>query len=155
MALAAQLPAELHHIPSRNCDLDTVEEIAHKCHYFPWNGKFHLVLVDEADQMTYAAQLAFLSKLDATAFPPNTIFIFTAKATDLLEKRFMSRCHVLTFGTDGIEAKLGAYLARARFTETSKKNGIDFKNLAAQSEGNVRDAMNRLEVELMADGIPE
>lgn len=155
LALAGQLPAELHHIPSRSCDLETVEEIARKCHYFPWNGKFHLVLVDEADQMTYAAQLAFLSKLDATSFPPNTIFVFTANSTDLLERRFQSRCHVLNFGTEGIEAKLAAYLAKIRFTETGRKNGIDFKSLAVQSEGNVRDAMNRLEVEIMADGIPE
>ena len=108
MALAKALPAEVHHIPSRTCDLERVEEIARLCYYFPWNGKFHLVLVDEADQMTFAAQLAFLSKLDATAFPPNTIFIFTANSTDLLEKRFLSRCHVLKFGTEGIEAKLGA-----------------------------------------------
>jgi len=42
---------------------------------------------DEADRMSKAAQLHLLSKLDATAFPPNTIFIFTANATDGLEDR--------------------------------------------------------------------
>jgi replication-associated recombination protein RarA len=155
LVLAKQLPAELHHVPSRACDLETVEALARKCHYFPWGAKFHLVLVDEADQMTNPAQLAFLSKLDATAFPPNTIFIFTANSTRLLEKRFLSRCHLVNFGTEGISKDLADYLARVRFLETGKHNGIDFKALADQSEGNVRDALHRLEVELMADGIPE
>jgi replication factor C small subunit len=155
LALAKQLPAELHHVPSRSCDLETVEDLARKCHYFPWGAKFHLVLVDEADQMTHAAQLAFLSKLDATAFPPNTIFIFTANSTRLLEKRFLSRCHLVNFGTEGIGKELAAHLARVRFLETGKDNGIDFKRLADESGGNVRDALHRLEVELMADGIPE
>lgn len=105
--------------------------------------------------MTHAAQLAFLSKLDATAFPPNTIFVFTANSTRLLEKRFLSRCHLVNFGTEGIGKDLAGYLARVRLLETGKSNGIDFKALADASEGNVRDALHRLEVELMADGIPE
>jgi DNA polymerase III delta prime subunit len=45
-------------------------------------GRMHLVLIDEADGMTNPAQLALLSKLDATAFPPNTIFVFTCNGTD-------------------------------------------------------------------------
>ena len=44
------------------------------------------MLVDEADRMTPAAQLALLSKLDATAIPPNTIFIFTCNETDGLSR---------------------------------------------------------------------
>ena len=44
------------------------------CYYMPMTpGGLHLVLADEADRMTNAAQLALLSKLDATASPPNTI----------------------------------------------------------------------------------
>ena len=39
--------------------------------------------------MTPAAQLALLSKLDATAFPPNTVFIFTCNETGNLEPRFL------------------------------------------------------------------
>ena len=47
--------------------------------------------------MTPAAQLALLSKLDATAFPPNTVFIFTCNSTDGLEPRFLPRCRVIEF----------------------------------------------------------
>jgi DNA polymerase III delta prime subunit len=66
--------------------LEAVQHVCRQCHYSPrqrenWQPvRFHLVLIDEADQMSNAAQLALLSKLDATAFPPNTIFIFTCNA---------------------------------------------------------------------------
>lgn len=54
--------------------------------------------------MTPAAQLAFLSKLDATAFPPNTIFIFTCNSVDSLEARFLSRCRRVDFSSYGMSA---------------------------------------------------
>ena len=69
-ALAEEIGAEVHHIPSRNCDLETVEKVCASCFYHPWAGDWHAVIVDEADQMSRAAQLAFLSKLDSTAPPP-------------------------------------------------------------------------------------
>ena len=155
LALAKQLPAEIHHIASRECDLERVQKVVDTCHYFPWSAKFHLVLVDEADQMTQAAQLAFLSKLDATAFPPNTIFIFTANSTRLLEPRFVSRNIRVEFGTEGINGDLTKYLARIWKRETGRKNGIDLKEIAAASEGNVRDALMRLDGEILAGGVPE
>jgi hypothetical protein len=56
--------------------------------------------------MSYPAQLAFLSKLDATAFPPNTIFIFTCNAIESLEKRFLSRCRMIEFSSYGMAMRL-------------------------------------------------
>src|SRR5438477_1210487 len=92
LVLAKMIPAELHHIPSQECNLDNIERVRRTCQYVPMAGcKFHLVLVDEADQMSPAAQVSLLSKLDATNFPPATIFVFTANATDRLEPRFLSR----------------------------------------------------------------
>ncbi len=35
LALAATLPAQLHHIPSRQCDLETVEATCRDCHFVP------------------------------------------------------------------------------------------------------------------------
>jgi replication-associated recombination protein RarA len=75
LALAAAIPAELHHIPSQDCNLETIQRVRRICQYVPQQGcKMHLVLIDEADQMSMAAQVAMLSILDATNFPPNTIF---------------------------------------------------------------------------------
>jgi DNA polymerase III delta prime subunit len=56
--------------------------------------------------MSYPAQLAFLSNLDATAFPPNTIFIFTCNATQSLEKRFLSRCRMIEFSSYGMASEI-------------------------------------------------
>jgi replication-associated recombination protein RarA len=97
LALAETLRAELHHIPSQQCNVANVEDVIRQCWYVPSSGGLHLVLVDEADKMSNAAQLHFLSKLDATAFPPQTIFVFTCNATHGLEPRFLSGRDRLNF----------------------------------------------------------
>ena len=62
--------------------------------------------------MSRPAQDAFLSALDATAFPDNTTFVFTANSTDGLEDRFLSRCRTLRFETDGMLEPAVALFAR-------------------------------------------
>jgi replication-associated recombination protein RarA len=155
LALAAEMPAELHHIPAKECTLETVQEVCRQCYYSPrqpddWKPvRFHLVLVDEADQMSYPAQLAFLSKLDATAFPPNTIFIFTCNATDSLEKRFLSRCRTIEFSSYGMASEITGLLAAIWSKETSAECP-NLARIVKTSCNNVRDALMSLEVELLA-----
>ena len=121
LALAEALPAELHHIPSQDCNLENIERVRRICQYVPMAGcKFHLVLVDEADRMTPAAQVSLLSKLDATNFPPNTIFIFTCNETGSLEPRFLSRCHVF------------------QLWHVERRSGIAPKNLAVRNRNRSR-----------------
>jgi len=67
MAFADELPGTLHHISSQKCDVAALGRLNDLCHYYPSRGKFHVVLVDEADQMTERAQLQLLSRLDGTA----------------------------------------------------------------------------------------
>lgn len=151
LAMAEELGAELHHIPSQKCTLDNVEEVIRMCWYVAQRGGFHIVLVDEADQMSSAAQLALLSKLDSTARPPKTIFVFTCNATDRLEKRFLSRCMTLEFSSYGMRAELAAFLKSVWDKETNgKETALDFERIAKDATNNVRDALNRLEVELLA-----
>src|SRR3989475_196220 len=127
LALAAEMPAELHHIPAKECTLQTVQDICRQCHFAPrspetWQSvRFHLVLIDEADQMSYPAQLALLSKLDATAFPPNTIFIFTCNATESLEKRFLSRCRTIEFSSYGMASEIVGLLTAIWDKETNSQ----------------------------------
>jgi replication-associated recombination protein RarA len=151
-ALAEEIGGEVHHIPSRNCDLATVEEVCRKCHYYPWSGSWHTVIVDEADQMSRPAQLAFLSKLDSTAPPPNTVFVFTANDTALLERRFISRTRVLRFGLETESAAASAYLARIWQAEVPGVSAPDFSRLLVESEHNLRDALMKLEIEMVAPG---
>jgi DNA polymerase III delta prime subunit len=151
LALASQIGAELHHLPSGKCNAQSIEETVRLCHYMPMTpGGLHLVLVDEADGMTKPAQLALLSKLDATAFPPNTVFIFTCNGTEGLEPRFLSRCRTVEFSSYGMASEITSFLDRVWHSEGGNGNGPDLSRVVKDSRNNVRDALMTLEVELMA-----
>jgi len=156
LALAAEMPAELHHIPAKECTLETVQAVCAQCYYSPrsedWKPvRFHVVLIDEADQMSNAAQLALLSKLDATAFPPNTIFIFTCNATENLEKRFLSRCRTIEFSSYGMASEITGLLSSIWDRETDNPvERPNFQRIVKDSCNNVRDALMTLEVEIMS-----
>jgi replication factor C subunit 2/4 len=156
LALAAETPAELHHIPAKECTLEAVQDVCRRCHYSPrqpdnWKPvRFHVVLIDEADQMSNAAQLALLSKLDATAFPPNTIFIFTCNTTDNLERRFLSRCRTIEFSSYGLATEISGLLSNIWERETHSSDRPNFQRIVKDSCNNVRDALMTLETEILA-----
>src|ERR1019366_1595473 len=90
MAFADELPGTLHHISSQKCDVNALDRLTDMLAYCPSRGKFHVVKLDEADQMTDKAQLQLLSKLDSTGWlrptfgggfergpAPQVIWIFT------------------------------------------------------------------------------
>jgi replication factor C small subunit len=151
LALAEAIPAELHHVPSQECNLENIERVRRTCQYVPMEGKrMHLILVDECDRMTDAAQVSLLSKLDATNFPPNTIFVFTCNDSTRLEPRFLSRLSVLEFSSYGIAKDAAELLAKVWDAETD--NPVDrpnFARIVKESNNNVREALNRLQVEIM------
>ncbi len=151
MALAHMIPAELHHIPSQECNLENIERVRRTCQYVPMAGcKMHLILIDEADQMTAAAQVSLLSKLDSTNFPPNTIFVFTCNATDRLEARFLSRLRTVEFSSYGISAEATALLKSIWDREApANAPAPNFARLVKDSNNNVREALMRLETELL------
>jgi replication-associated recombination protein RarA len=150
LALAEALGAELHHIPSQQCNVAAVEDVIRQCWYVPQLGGFHLVLVDEADRMSNAAQLHFLSKLDATAFPPQTIFIFTCNSTDGLEPRFLSRTRQIEFSSYGIANEIARLLESIWQREANGASAPNFARIVKDSANNVRDALMFLETELLA-----
>src|SRR5271165_3608996 len=143
LALAEMMPAELHHIPSQECNLENIERVRRTCQYVPMAGcKFHLILIDEADQMTNAAQVSLLSKLDSTNFPPNTIFVFTCNATDRLEPRFLSRLRTIEFSSYGIAKDAADLLASIWTTEAPAGAAApNFTRIVKDSNNNVREAM--------------
>jgi len=150
LALAEMLRAEVHHIPSQQCNVANVEDVIRQCWYVPVSGGFHLVLVDEADKMSNAAQLHFLSKLDATAFPPQTIFVFTCNATDGLESRFLSRTRQIEFSSYGMASEATRLLESIWESEANGASAPNFARIVKESSNNVRDALMTLETELLA-----
>ena len=150
LALAAEIHAELIHIPSQHCTVSELEESLRMTQYVPMQGKkFWLVLVDEADAMSDKAQLALLSKLDATGMRDNVIFIFTCNATDRLESRFVSRCKTLEFKNYGLNGGLIELLRRVWAIEASGQPEPNFAQLTKGIGNNVREALQRLELEIM------
>lgn len=150
LALAETLRAEVHHIPSQQCNVTNVEDVIWQCWYVPLSGGFHLVLVDEADKMSNAAQLHFLSKLDATAFPPQTIFVFTCNTTEGLESRFLSRTRQIEFSSYGMAAEATRLLESIWQREANGATAPNFARIVKESSNNIRDALMTLETELLA-----
>jgi replication-associated recombination protein RarA len=152
LALASAIGAEVHRIASKNCTLESVESVCRSCHYYPVAGNWHVVIVDEADQMSAAAQLAFLSKLDGTDTPPATIFLFTANGTALLKDRFLSRCRTVRFSTEGILEEGAELLGRIFRAEAPGRPEPDYAALLRVSACNMRAAILNLELEMLSPG---
>jgi replication-associated recombination protein RarA len=151
LALCEAIKGELHHIPSQSCNVATIEDVVRQCHYVPRNNTLHVVLVDEADVMTPQGQLMFLSKLDGTAFPPQTVFIFTANDTERLQDRFLSRCMTLHFSSHGMAKDAACLLERIWIAEVGTAEGApNFLRMVQDGKNNLRDAVNSLQVELLA-----
>jgi replication-associated recombination protein RarA len=150
-AICNAVAGELHHIGSQECNVDTLERVRSRCQYVPMaEHAFHVVIVDEADQMSTAAQLKLLSFLDGTDQAPNTIWIFTCNDTARLQDRFLSRCKVLEFSSYGIAADVAQLLARIWDAEAAGSPAPNFARIVKESNNNVRESLNRIETELLA-----
>jgi DNA polymerase III gamma/tau subunit len=150
LALAEEMSAELHHIPSQGCTVAAVAELRHKLAYCPAIGrKVHLVLIDEADQMSLPAQLAFLSILDSTNRPQQTIFIFTCNETTRFEDRFLSRVVSIDFSSYGLAKDAAALLSRVWDAEAGGAEAPNFARIVKESNNNIRAALMELQKELM------
>lgn len=147
LALCNEIDGELHHIPSQKCTVDAVEVVRRKCSYLPMLGKnFHVILVDEADSMSSAAQDAWLSLLDSTGRPENTIFIFTCNDTDTLKDRFRSRCFRQDFTTQKLAPAIASMLSEVWGIEApATATAPNFLRIAQDAHNNVRTALMELE----------
>ncbi len=150
LAIAGELGAEVHHVGSQQCNFATLETVVRQCNFVPLSGGFHIVICDEADAMSDAAQKYLLSKLDSSEPVPNTIWIFTCNATDRLEARFLSRCRVLEFSSYGLNGNLVALLRRVWQAESNGASEPNLERLSREAHNNVRESLMRLELELMS-----
>ena len=150
IAVAREVAGFLHHVPAGQCTVEAIRELAFSCHYFPPPGfQRHVIIVDEADQMSSAAQLACLSYLDGTSTIPDTVWIFTCNATDRLADRFLSRNRVLPFSTYGIQADAVKLMERV-WTEQSDAPMPNMARIIKEQLGNVRAALSVLDSRLDA-----
>jgi hypothetical protein len=172
MAFAEELPGTLHHVSSQKCDVAALDRLTDLLAYYPSRGKFHVVKVDEADQMTDKAQLQLLSKLDSTGWlkpifgggfergpAPAVIWIFTCNGRgengttppSTFEPRFLSRCLVVACQKPEV-AEIAQFLRRIWSLEGGNASA-DPSPLAEGCDG-VRDALTKLEVALCTGILP-
>lgn len=151
-AVAAELSGFVHHVPAGQCTVDVIRGLAFSCWYCPPDGfKRHVIIVDEADLMSAAAQNAVLSHLDGTATLPDTVWLFTCNSTERLEERFQSRNRVLKFSTYAIQEEAAALLERVWDQEASPAiPRPNFARIIKDETGNVRAALATLEMKLDA-----
>jgi len=153
-AVGKEINAQIEEIPSAECDLERVRAAAARCRYGAFNFEtgepciWHILAIHEANRMTPAAQDSFLSKMDSTAAPPQTIIIFTANNTSNLSDAFLSRCNLQEFEADSMKDELPGYLQRI-YKKEGGKHPLDFQAIAKASQYNVRDALNKIQVELL------
>jgi len=159
-AVANAIPAEIHHLASKECTLEALQTLVKQCHYMPrmfndWTPcKWHCWIIDEADQMSPAAMIAMLSILDGTNRPPNTIIILTANDDSNLNPdgsgRFMSRLVKFDFSNYGISSEVTDLLQRVWLRETSNPvETPNFQRIVKDSQNNVRASLMALETEIM------
>src|SRR5881398_2115406 len=172
MAFAEELPGTLHHISSQKCDVAALDRLNDLCQYYATRGRFHIVLVDEADQMTEKAQLQLLSRLDGTAsLKPKfvggwergpalpVIWIFTCNGRgengtnppNTFEPRFLSRCLVVACGKPAV-AEIAEFLRRIWSLEGG--SATDDPSPLAEACDGIRDALTKLEVALCTGILP-
>ena len=146
-AIASELGAELHHIPSQSCTVETVKQLRHKLAFAPMFGaRWHVVIVDEADEMSDAAENAWLSLTDSTNRPVDTIIIFTCNSTEKLKKRFLSRTEVVEFSTYGIAKETAELLATIWESETcGAADAPNFPRIVKEANNNVRESLQVLQ----------
>jgi len=151
LALCEAIRGELHHIPSQNCNLATIEEVARQCHYVPRSNTLHVVLIDEIHAASKAAQMALLSKTDRTAFPPATVFIGTCTTLEGIDAALLSRFMQLQFSSHGMAREIATLLERIWLTEAGETaERPNFLRAAQDAKNNCRNAVNSLQVELLA-----
>lgn len=158
LALANEIDGrvDLVRVPAHKVNLDAVRIIEEQCGYAPIfnNARWHLWLIDEVDEVTYHAQVAFLPLLDV-GISARSIFVFTANSTKKLHDRFASRCKVLEFSTFGLRPALARFLEKIWAREAPVGAvAPNFYQMAKDSQNNVRDALNNLDIALLAAALP-
>jgi replication-associated recombination protein RarA len=148
-AIADAISAEVHHIPSQSCTADTVRSLRDKLAYMPMFGaSWHVCIVDEADEMSRAAENAWLSMTDNTNRPANTIIIFTCNTTENFTNpdRFMSRTEVVRFSSYGIAKEATDLLARVWESETANALPVpNFARIVKEANNNIRESLQVLQ----------
>ncbi|MPZ21004.1 MAG: AAA family ATPase [Luteitalea sp.] len=94
--------------------VDTVREVIDQANYRPFEGRRRVIIVDDADAMTEAAQNALLKTLEEPT--PSSVFVLVTGRPDLLRPTVRSRCQRLRFGLIDADDIAGCLVTQHGFT---------------------------------------
>jgi replication factor C small subunit len=141
-------PASIKRINGKSLDLAACKQIRSDWGLIPWTRPdgsegFHVVLVDEADNLTDGARIELLSLIEQA--PDSTVFLFTSNDAHRFEDRLLRRMIRVHFTTQGMREP-----GTARLMEIAESEGIDLpestlRNWLKGSENNLGDALQKLQ----------
>jgi DNA polymerase III delta prime subunit len=153
-AFARLADCEIHHLPSQDCKLETLQDVTAMCHRvaYDWRvgcaRKHHAILIDEADLLHSAAQNFLLSRLDGSAPLPATFIVLTSNSVERFEPRLLQRLIQLPkFTGYNTSAGVKDLLSRVWRERAGGAPEPDFSRVPTSS---VREALSWLEVELLS-----
>ena len=105
LAIAAELGTVefggLEQVKSGMQDAEEVERVLKNLRYTPMLGSgWKVIIVDEADYMSYKASQIWLSALED--LPPRSLIIFTTNNVHKFHDRFLDRCERFAFESDPV-----------------------------------------------------
>lgn len=77
---------------------EAVRDLSRSFRLRPMFGKWRIVIVNECDRMTPAAETIWLDVLEN--LPPHVVIVFTTNNIDKLSQRFANRCDTIEFYAD-------------------------------------------------------
>ncbi len=111
-----------------------------------FNGiKHKIVILDEADSMTAAAQQALRRTMEM--YSTTTRFVFACNTSTKIIEPIQSRCAILRFtklDNEDVRKRLEYIMKQEKIEEMIKKNGLDA--IIFLSDGDLRYAINTLQV---------
>lgn len=127
----------------RDIKVDQIrEDVEERLYFKPFEGRYKVAIVDEADRMSHSAQNAFLKTLEEP--PGESIVILITSSPQSLLPTIRSRCQSLQF--DGIPIEFIVEELRTRRGISSEESTI----IAFLSEGSLGRAL-KLDVEILSD----
>lgn len=166
LALAADLPVvgdasesilkeafigpRLRHYYSNEVNLELVKRIKDDFGYqLAHQGYWTVYLIDEVDEVTHPAHIAFLGVLENLS--ARAITVFTCNSTKKLPPRLQQRCHHLRFSKYGMGPDLIRFLTDIWGREAPPEvTPPDFARLVIACHNSVRACLMELELRLLA-----
>lgn len=126
----------LPHGAMRVIRIDEVREIQETCSYKPFEGKFKVFILHEANCIQVAASSAFLKILEEPS--PSTVFLLLTNEPDSILPTILSRCQ-------GLQFHAGEKNFREKMLETCGGDRGLLEVLNEFSQGSVQNALNLIE----------